>query len=55
MIEGVLKWLHGKLNAPKIWSICLGCGRKYTYRNRRGELPGYCSATCVEHKRWSGQ
>lgn len=53
MLSRILAWFHRKLNPPdRSWGICLGCGRRYVYRRRRDEKPGFCSATCVEHDNW---
>jgi hypothetical protein len=56
ILDRILKKIHSWINEPPgPYGLCLGCGRRYRWHKgrRRGELPGFCSATCAEHHNWS--
>jgi hypothetical protein len=56
ILDRILEKIHRWLNGPEApHGVCLACGRRYRPHasRRRGEIPGFCSATCAEHDRWA--
>lgn len=53
ILDRILKKIHSWIAYEGPHGICMSCGRRYRWQRRRGEVPGFCSATCAEHDRWS--
>jgi hypothetical protein len=54
ILDRILVKINSWINPPnQIYSICIGCGRKFRYFRKRGLHPAFCTFSCQEHERWA--